>query len=231
MKVLIVEDDIRLADALEQILGEAGYETHAAHDGDTGLFDAMSSDYDVIVLDIMLPGRDGFEIIRSVRTQDRHTPIIMLTARDQVNDKIRALDCGADDYMTKPFVPEELMARLRALTRRSTDEFSNSIVLENTELNLDTHMLCCGDKSIHLGYKEFEILRLLFNNPKIYLSKESIINKVWGNESDAEDNNVEAYISFLRKKLAHIGSELTIASVRKVGYRPEKIPDASSGKP
>ncbi len=149
------------------------------------------------------------------------TPVILLTALDDVKNKITGLDSGADDYMTKPFVPEELLARIRALSRRQGEVVLEELTFDDLTLNLSSNDLSCKNKSIHLGYKEFEILKLLMSNPKILISKETLIVKVWGAESAAESNNVEAYISFLRKKFHYLDSKVTIGTVRKVGYRLE----------
>ena len=221
MKILVVEDELRLAEALQQIMQEQKYQVDVANDGNDGLDYALYVDYDVIVLDVMLPGKDGFEIVRSLRAAKVKTPVIMLTARDDVRDKIRGLDKGADDYMTKPFVPEELLARIRALSRRQGEVLLEEISMEDLTLSLSTNDLLCGAKSIHLAFKEFEIMKILLSNQKAIVSKEMLISKVWGDDSDAEDNNVEAYISFLRKKLSFLGSRVQIATIRKVGYRLE----------
>ena len=221
MKILIVEDEVRLAEALSQIMKEQKYQADVAYDGNDGLDYAMYGDYDVIVLDVMLPGKDGFEIVKALRTAKKKTPVLMLTARDDVRDKIRGLDKGADDYMTKPFVPEELLARIRALSRRQGEVLLEEISMEDLTLSLSTNDLLCGAKSIHLAFKEFEIMKILLSNQKTIVSKEMLISKVWGDDSDAEDNNVEAYISFLRKKLSFLGSRVQISTIRKVGYRLE----------
>ena len=221
MKILVVEDEVRLAEALSQIMQEQKYQVDVANDGNDGLDYALYGDYDVIVLDVMLPGKDGFEVVRSLRAAKVQTPVIMLTARDDVRDKIRGLDKGADDYMTKPFVPEELLARIRALSRRQGEVLLEEISMEDLTLSLSTNDLLCGAKSIHLAFKEFEIMKILLSNQKAIVSKEMLISKVWGDDSDAEDNNVEAYISFLRKKLSFLGSRVQISTIRKVGYRLE----------
>lgn len=218
MHILIVEDEIRLAQALGQIMIEAGYLADVVYNGEDGLSYGLCGLYDVIVLDIMLPGQDGFEVVKGLREQRVSTPVIMLTARDDVQDKITGLDCGADDYMTKPFVPEELLARIRALSRRQGEVVLEELKFSDLTLNLSSSELYCSGKSIHLGFKEFEILKILMSNPRIICSKETLITKVWGSDSSAEDNNVEAYISFLRKKFAYLDSQVKISSVRKVGY-------------
>lgn len=221
MRVLIVEDEVRLAEALGQIMLEQKYLTDVVYDGQDGLDYARAGLYDIIVLDVMLPKKDGFEVVKTLRNEKIATPVLLLTARDEILDKVTGLDCGADDYMTKPFAPEELLARVRALSRRQGDVLLEEMSFDDITLNLSTYTLHKGSKSIHLGFKEFEVLKLLLANPKMVMPKEEIIMKVWGTDSNAEDNNVEAYISFLRKKFFFLGSKVTIGTVRKVGYKLE----------
>lgn len=221
MRVLIVEDERRLAEALVQIMAEQRYQAEAVYDGTDGLDYALSGLYDVIVLDVMLPKLDGFEVARRLRLAHVSTPILMLTARDEVPDKISGLDCGADDYMTKPFDAGELLARIRALTRRQGEVVGEALTTADLTLDLSTRTLRRGEKSVRLGFKEFEVMRLLMSFPKAVVPKEDIIAKVWGMDSDAEDNNVEVYVSFLRKKLNFLGSKVSIGTVRKVGYHLE----------
>lgn len=221
MKLLIVEDEVRLADALGQIMKEQHYQADIVYNGTDGLYCGLSGDYDVIILDVMLPGENGFSVVKKLREAHIQTPVLMLTARDDVQDKVTGLDKGADDYMTKPFVPEELLARIRALSRRQGEVVVEELHFGDLTLNLSSNDLWCRSKSIHLGYKEFEISKILMGNPSRIISKDTLISKVWGDDSDAEDNNVEAYISFLRKKLFFLGSKVEIGTVRKVGYRLE----------
>lgn len=221
MHVLIVEDEIRLADALGEIMREEKYMADVVYDWRDGLSYALSGQYDVVVLDVMLPGLDGFQIVKELRAEKIEVPVLMLTARDEVRDKVVGLDKGADDYMTKPFVKEELLARIRALTRRMGEVIMEELKFQDLTLVLSTNDLWCGGKNIHLGYKEFEILKILMSNPRIIVSKDTLITKVWGVEADVEDNNVEAYISFLRKKLNFLGSRTAIGTIRKAGYRLE----------
>ena len=221
MRVLIVEDEIRLAEALGQIMLEQKYAVDLVYDGQDGLDYALSDIYDVIILDVMLPKRTGFEVVKEMRAKKNNTPVLLLTARDDIPDKVTGLDCGADDYMTKPFSTEELLARVRALARRQPDVQLEELQFKDLTLHLTANLLSRGAKSIHLGFKEFEVLRILMSNPKMIVSKDELIRKVWGTESDAEDNNVEAYISFLRKKFFLLGSGVGIGTVRKVGYRLE----------
>lgn len=226
MQVLIVEDDIRLAEALAHILKEHHYLVDVVHDGQDGLAYAVSGIYDVVVLDVMLPKMDGFEVVSELRRKKVTTPVLLLTAKDAVPDKVCGLDSGADDYMTKPFAPAEFLARLRALTRRQGDVIFETLEYGDVSLNLDSCDLSCKSKSIHLGFKEFSIMSILLSNSTQVVSKDTLIAKVWGVDSSAEDNNVEAYISFLRKKLAFIESQVKINTLRKVGYRLDMDADA-----
>ncbi len=219
MHVLVVEDDVRLAEALKAILENNNYQCDVVHNGADGLAYVESGIYDVMVLDVMLPKMNGFEVVSEMRRKKITTPVLMLTARDSLRDKVGGLDSGADDYMTKPFAPVELMARLRSLSRRQGEVEFETLTFGDITLDLDSCELSTSEKSIHLGFKEFSVLRILMSNPTGVTSKESLINKVWGYDSDAEDNNVEAYISFLRKKLKFVGSNVKIVAMRKVGYR------------
>ena len=230
MQTLIVEDDVRLARALAHILEENGYGADVVHDGATGLAWAESGMYDVIILDVMLPKMDGFAVVADLRRENVSTPVLLLTARDAVPDKITGLDSGADDYMTKPFSPAELLAHLRALTRRQGEVLFEKLAAGDLELNLESHDLSRGGKSIHLSYKEYCLAKVLMTNAGQVVSKDLIIAKVWGIESSAEDNNVEAYVSFLRKKMKFLGSTARIETLRRAGYRfvADAAPDDAS---
>lgn len=230
MQVLIVEDDIRLAMALEAILKKNKYQVDLVYNGADGLSYAESGIYDVIVLDVMLPKMNGFQVVSELRRHKVNTPVLMLTARDTLHDKVGGLDSGADDYMTKPFAPAELLARLRSLTRRQGEMIFDELKVGNTVLDLESCELSTSKKSIHLGFKEYSICKILMSNPGRVTSKETLINKVWGVESSADDNNVEAYISFLRKKLDFVGSNLKIVTLRKVGYRLEEDDGKGEGE-
>lgn len=219
MRILVVEDDIALARALEQVLRHNGYEAESVHNGQDGLDWAASGIYDVIVLDVMLPKMNGFEVVASLRRKNISTPVLMLTARDQVRDKITGLDSGADDYMTKPFEPAELLAHIRALTRRQGEVIFEKLTFSDLSLDLKSYDLSCGNKSIHLSFKEFGIMKTFMSNPRQTISKELLIDRVWGSDSTAEDNNVESYIRFVRKKLDFLGSDAHIETLRKAGYR------------
>lgn len=226
MRVLIVEDERRLAEAFSQIMTEKKYLADTVYDGDDGLSYALNGQYDVIVLDVMLPGRSGFQAVRELRAKGIATHVLLLTGRDETGDKVKGLDAGADDYMTKPFAPEELLARIRALSRRQGDVVLDELSFGDLTLNLSTYTLHSRGKSIHLGFKECEVLKLLMAAPKAILPKEDLIIKIWGMESEAEDNNVEAYISFLRKKFFYLGSGVSIVNRRKIGYQLAEGDDA-----
>lgn len=221
MQILIVEDDIRLSQALKQILIEKKYMVDTASNGFDGLEYAKTGIYDVIILDVMLPQMNGFDVVAKLRESNNKTPVLLLTAKDSISDKVKGLDCGADDYMTKPFSYEELLARIRALSRRQGEVVLDTMRFEDLTLSLSTCDLQQGVKTVHLNFKEFEIMKLLMSNPHTTVNKDSIITKVWGYDSDAEDNNVEAYISFLRKKLLFLGSSVSIKTLRKIGYKLE----------
>lgn len=222
MRLLLVEDEKQLSEALQQILIRNKYSVDAVYNGDEGLDYSLTGVYDVIILDIMLPKLNGLEILKMIRRRKISTPVILLTAKDSVEDKILGLDSGADDYLPKPFSPDELLARLRALTRRNGD-FINENILEFSDirLNLSTYDMEVNDNSITLTQKEFEILKYFMQRPKLVVSKDDLITKLWGFDSDVEHNNIEVYISFLRKKLAYVESDVKITTIRRVGYRLE----------
>ena len=219
MRVLIVEDEVRLASTLQDLLELNGYTADISHDGESGLDNALSGIYDVVLLDVMLPKLDGFTVLRRLRAEGNATPVLMLTARSELSDRVEGLDCGADYYLTKPFEPKELLACIRALTRRQP-ELRNTDVLEYGDLKLikNSFTLSCGDRSLRLSRKEFDMMELLMLNRELVITKENLLLKIWGYESDAEDNNVEVYISFLRKKLEHLHSAVKIKTIRMVGY-------------
>ena len=218
MRILIVEDETRLAETLRQLMEDQRYQADMVGDGADGVDYGLTGQYDLIILDVMLPKVDGFEVARRLRSAHISTPILMLTARDDISDKIGGLDCGADDYMTKPFDSGELMARIRALTRRQGEVLGDVLKVGDLSLECSSRLLRVGERSVRLGFKEFEVMRLLMVNSRAVVSKETLIAKIWGLDSEAEDNNVEVYISFLRKKLAYLGSRIAISTVRKVGY-------------
>lgn len=224
-KILVVEDDARLASALAEILRENGYEVDAVNDGQTGLEYGASGLFDVIILDVMLPKMDGFQVVAELRRKKVSTPVLMLTAKDAIPEKVRGFDSGADDYMTKPFSPTELLAHLRALTRRRGEVVFESLDFADIALNLEDSDLACGAETIHLRMKEFLIMKTLMENAGRVISKDTLLEHAWGADSNADPNNVEAHASFLRKKLRFLGSRVLIEAVPKLGYRlidPEK---------
>lgn len=221
MNVLLAEDERRLANAIAQILKKNKYQVDVAYDGNEALDYALEGEYDVFVCDVMLPGMNGFDVVREIRRQGVNTPTIMLTARTSLADKVTGLDAGADDYLTKPFQPAELLARLRALTRRQGEVVFDKLDCGDLSIDLSSYDMSCNGKTVKLSYKEYEVISLLISNVGRTVPKETLISRIWGVESDAGDNNVEAYISFLRKKLKFLNSTVKIVTQRKVGYRLE----------
>lgn len=220
MKILIVEDEKLLAQSLATILESKGFEVDICFDGDSGADYALLGVYDLLILDVMMPGLDGYQLARRVRSQRCSTPILMLTARSGLEDRIEGLNAGADYYLTKPFDTRELLACINALLRRQggqVDEMSYG----NTVLDLATSTLICGERSLRLSAKEFDVMRLLLQSREKNLSKESILARVWGFDSNAVENHVEVYVGFLRKKLQSIGSNLKIVAIRRLGYHLE----------
>ena len=219
MRVLIVEDEVRLAATLQDLMELDGYAADVCHDGESGLDNALSGIYDVVILDVMLPKMDGFSVLRQLRSSGSAVPVLMLTARSELSDRVSGLDQGADYYLTKPFEPKELMACVRALGRRQP-ELRNTDQIQCADLTLEksAFTLSCGERSVRLSRREFDMMELLMLNQKQVITKESLLLKIWGYESDAEDNNVEVYISFLRKKLDHLHSQVCIKTIRMVGY-------------
>lgn len=221
MRILVVEDEKYLAEALSQILLQNNYAVDISFDGEDGLDNALSGIYDAVILDVMLPKVNGFDIVKTLRNEKIATPVILLTAKSDVEDRIRGLDCGADDYLPKPFDTGELLARLRALTRRGGELFvnNNELSVGDVSLNTATMLLSGKSRETSLTKKEFELLEYLIINKSMVVSKEQIIEKLWGFDSEAEANHVEVYISFLRKKLAFVSDRVTIATIRGIGYR------------
>ena len=223
MRVLIVEDEVRLAETLRDLLDTEHYAADVCHDGESGLDNALSDIYDLVILDVMLPKKDGFSVLRALRQEGKTVPVLMLSARSELSDRVEGLDCGADYYLTKPFEPKKLLACVRMLTRRQPEQrVSNVLEYGDLRLEPDTFELACGERSVRLSRKEFDMMELLLRSREMVLTKESLIVKLWGYESDAEDNNVEVYISFLRKKLEHLRSRVKIRTIRMVGYRLEQ---------
>ena len=223
MNILVVEDEKNLNDAMCHILNEDGYHTKAAYDGKTGYELARTDEYDVIILDVMLPAMDGFEVVHQLRRDGNATPVIIVTAKTSTTDKIEGLDCGADDYMTKPIDTDELLARIRAISRRKGEVPIDEMKFGDLTLDLHTHDLCCSGREVHLSQKEYEVMRMLMSSTGRVISKHDLLTSIWGTEGDTSENSAEAYISFLRKKLSHLNSEVQITTLRMLGYRLEEI--------
>ena len=220
MKLLLAEDEVDLSDSIKRILELNNFDVDQAFDGQEALDYALLSEYDGIIMDVMMPKMDGYEVVKKIRQKGNHTPILMLTAKAEIDDKVEGLDSGADDYLTKPFVVKELLARIRALTRRKGDIATN-YVIGNTTLNPNTFELSTSKGTIHLTGKEYKLMEHLMRNQGVVLSTEKIMENVWEFDTEAEINVVWVFISSLRKKLESIGSNCQIKAMRGVGYRLE----------
>ena len=220
MKVLIIEDEKLLAESLKTLLSTKGFDVETVYDGETGAEYAELGIYDLLILDLMMPGMDGYQVARSVRAKRCSVPILMLTAKSDVADRIEGLNAGADYYLTKPFDTRELMACVNALLRRQSKEV-DVMTFGNTTLDLGSGMLVCGEEKVRLSAKEFDVMRLLMQTKEKNLSKEILLARVWGYDSNAVENHVEVYVGFLRKKLARIGSNIQIEAIRRLGYHLE----------
>ncbi|NTV90716.1 MAG: response regulator transcription factor [Clostridiales bacterium] len=220
MRILLVEDETRMAEALSELLRLEKNDVQVCTDGLSGLEAACTREFDLLILDVLLPGVSGFEIARSFRKMGKKTPILMLTAKSEVDDKVSGLDSGADDYLTKPFEVKELLARLRALGRRSANAQASTLSFGDIVLNTETFQICSttNGQSVRLSKKEFRIMELLLANQRQVLTREQLAIGIWGYENEAEYNNVEVYISFTRKKLAFIDSSVEIKALRGIGY-------------
>ena len=221
MQILIAEDEISLAKALKRILEQKGYYVDLVHDGASALDYAQGMVYQLIILDVMLPELDGFSVVREMRKTGIHTPVLMLTARTATSDKVSGLNFGADDYRTKPFETEGLLARVGALTRRTGEVIVDQMTYEDLTLDLQSAALSCGSETVQLSRKEFEVLKTFLYQPSMTISTDTLIINAWGIESEATDNNVEVYISFIRKKLKYLNSRVGIKKLQKIGYRLE----------
>jgi len=220
MKILIIEDEKLLAESLKTLLETKGFQVEAVYDGETGAEYAELGVYDLLILDVMMPGMNGYEVARKVRASRCATPILMLTARSCLEDRIQGLNAGADYYLTKPFDSRELLACINALLRRQGNQV-DELAFGNTVLDLASGRLVCGEKAVRLSAREFDVMRLLLQSQDRNLSKEVILARVWGYDSNAVENHVEVYVGFLRKKLKSIGSNIRIEAVRRLGYHLE----------
>lgn len=220
MRILLAEDEKRMARALVELLKQEKYDVDHMEDGDSALMALESGIYDIAVLDVMMPEMNGFEVARRARNNGIKTPILMLTAKSQLDDKVEGLDSGADDYLTKPFQTKELLARIRALGRRSSSFQEDTLNYGDLTIDKATAMLNCDTtaQNVRLSEKELRILEYMFNNNGQIMTREQLAVKIWGFESETEYNNVEVYMSFTRKKLAFVGSKVEIKAVRGLGY-------------
>lgn len=218
MRILIAEDQPELRRMLVKNLTAAGYTVDGVPDGEEALAYLDAADYDVAVLDIMMPKVDGLTVLRTLRERNDLTPVLILTARSEVDDKVLGLDSGANDYLTKPFDPKELLARIRAITRVQTKNPSSVLQLGNVTLDRTNYELACGENSIRLANKEFQLMELLMSNPGQVLSTEQIFERIWGLDSDAETSIIWVYISYLRRKFKALGANVLIKATRNVGY-------------
>ncbi len=219
MKILIIEDEYSLADAISETLKKENFITNIITDGEEGENEALTGIYDLILLDIMLPNRDGFKILDSLQKAKIETPVIILTAKSEIYDKLNGLENGADDYITKPFHIKELVARIKVVLKRNTDVKDLSIIqYEDLSLNLRNGKISCQNNEMTINGKELELLEILMINKNQAVSREILADRIWGFNSDAEYNNVEVYISFLRKKLKLLKSKVEIKTVRGIGY-------------
>ncbi len=221
---MIIEDERLLADSISEVLQHKGFEVETVYDGEAGLQYAELGIYDLLILDVMMPKVDGYTVARQLRSKHLGTPILILTARSALEDRITGLNAGADYYLTKPFDIRELLACVNALLRRQGSQV-DEMTFGNTALDLSSATLICGANRIRLSAKEFEIMRYLLQAGERNLSKEAILSRVWGLESEAVENHVEVYIGFLRKKLASIGSDIRIEAIRRLGYHLEVCQD------
>ena len=222
MKILIIEDEYNLADAISSMLTSKNYMVDIATDGEEGLYEALTDVYDLILLDVMLPHKNGFEILKELKSENISAKVIMLTAKSTIDDKMNGFNNGADDYLTKPFHMDELLARVNIQLRK--DDINNDILkYEDLELNIKKLILknTTNNQEVSVIGKEFQLIELLIRNKNIVLSKEQIFNKIWGYDSECEINTLEAYISFLRKKLKLINSKVSIKVIRNMGYKLE----------
>ena len=221
MRILLVEDEEALADAVAEILKQSHYQVDVVYRGDEGYDYAASGIYDIILLDIMLPGMDGLSVLKKLRKDGLSTPVILLTAKSEIDDIITGLDAGSDDYLPKPFSTGELLARIRALSRRSGSYTGEVLCYHGLSFDKGSMELSAGKNSIRLGPKEGQLIELFLRSPGQILPKDLLIEKVWGIESEAEYNNIEVYISFLRQKLSSLEPSAQIHTVRGVGYQLE----------
>ncbi|EFV98017.1 two-component system response regulator DltR [Streptococcus agalactiae] len=223
MRLLVVEDEKSIAEAIQALLADKGYSVDLVFDGDDGLEYILTGLYDLVLLDIMLPKRSGLSVLKRVREAGLETPIIFLTAKSQTYDKVNGLDLGADDYITKPFEADELLARIRLRTRQSSLIRTNQLRLGNIRLNTDSHELESKESSVKLSNKEFLLMEVFMRNAKQIIPKNQLISKVWGPSDNSEYNQLEVFISFLRKKLRFLKADIEIITTKGFGYSLEEM--------
>ena len=221
MRLLLAEDEKSLSRALIKILEHGKYSVDAVYDGEEALDYLESGEYDGVILDIMMPKKDGLEVLHTIRKQGNTVPVLLLTAKSEIDDKVKGLDLGANDYLTKPFAPPELLARIRAMTRTTSSQLDSSLRVGNITLNTSSYELSSPSDSFRLANKEFQMMEMLMSNPKQLISTERFMEKIWGYDSEAEINVVWVYISYLRKKLSALNANVAIKATRNAGYSLE----------
>lgn len=230
MRLLLAEDEKELSNALVAVLKHNNYSVDAVYNGQDALDYLEAGNYDGAILDIMMPKMDGIQVLKAVRSQNNQIPIILLTAKSEIDDRVTGLDCGADDYLTKPFSMKELLARIRAITRRQTDNGDSLLRFENLTLDRSTCLISCGKDSIRLSNKEYQMLEMLMTNPGQIISTEQFMSKIWGFDSESEVNVVWVHISYLRKKLLALSANIQIKATRGLGYSLEVKHDKNTPK-
>ena len=221
MHILIVEDEREIAEGIQTILEQAGYQTAVASSGSQGLEELESGIYDLALLDIMLPGTDGLTVLRTARSEGISLPVILLTARSQITDKIEGLDCGADDYLTKPFDAGELLARIRARLRHPEQTAVDTLSFADIRLEQATLRLCGPERSVKLARKEYLLLECLMRNRGMIMPRDTLITKIWGYDEETEYNQLDVYVSFVRKKLKFVSRSVKIVTTKGIGYSLE----------
>lgn len=222
MRLLLAEDEKELSNALVTVLKHNNYSVDAVYNGQDALDYLETENYDGAILDIMMPKMDGLTVLKTIRSHGNSVPVLLLTARSEIDDRVEGLDCGADDYLTKPFSMKELLARIRAMTRRKTDTTDSVLKYSDIELDRSTYQLSCKGKELRLASKEYQMLEMLIVNPRQIISANQFMDRIWGYDSEAEMNVVWVYISYLRKKLASIDSSVQIKATRGLGYSLEE---------
>ena len=230
MRLLLAEDEKELSNALVTVLKHNNYSVDAVYNGKDALDYLEAGNYDGAILDIMMPKMDGIQVLKAIRSQNNQIPIILLTAKSEIDDRVTGLDCGADDYLTKPFSMKELLARIRAITRRQTDNGDSLLRFENLTLNRSTCQISCGEETIRLSNKEYQMLEMLMTNPGQIISTEQFMSKIWGFDSESEVNVVWVHISYLRKKLLTLAANVQIKATRGLGYSLEVNHDKNTPK-